>query len=153
MSELFWKPKTFAAALLVITTILLILAGVTIGVYTALEVINVASVPYPFNGIVVFLKTTLLGGSVSVGFIWLRNVFGFLTAKYGAQADGVAEIYNINKFYQTASYYFGTIAIVFNMAPTAEWRIIGTAIIFFLDLLASVLAQVFPTAFKKPKPA
>lgn len=150
MSESIWKPKSFTGALPLITAILLILASVTVGVYTALEAVNVATVPYPFSTIVVFLKTTLLGGSISVGLIWLRNIFGFLTARFGSKAEGGVEEYDINKFYKTTSYYFGTIAMVFNMAPTPEWRAIGTGIVFFIDLLGSVLSQVFPTKFKKP---
>jgi hypothetical protein len=150
LSDSIWKPKSFAAALPLITAILLVLASITVGVYTALEAVNVATVPYPFSTIVIFLKTTLLGGSISVGFIWLRNIFGFLTAKFGTQAEGSIEEYDINKFYKTTTYYFGTIAMVFNMMPTPEWKAVGTAIVFFLDLLGSALSQVFPTKFKKP---
>jgi hypothetical protein len=48
----------------------------------------------------------------------------------------------MNKFYKTAAYYTGNLAIIFNLAPTLELRAIGTAIVFFIDILGGVLGKI-----------
>jgi VIT1/CCC1 family predicted Fe2+/Mn2+ transporter len=51
--------------------------------------------------------------------------------------------YDANKLYKTAAYYFGSIAIVFTAAPTPELKAVGVVIVYFLDILGSVLGEIF----------
>jgi len=139
-----FKPTKLGHALPLITVILLIVAAVLLGVQEAVQLVDVADAPPFWHGVVIFLKSTFSGGLVALGLIWLRNIFGFLKVKSRAQVAGVVEEYNIQKFYETFAYYTGSIAIVFNAAPNPEIRVIGTVTVFFIDLLGSVFASIFP---------
>ena len=69
--------------------------------------------------------------------------WGYIEAYAHAKATGNPQIeYDVNKFYKTAAYYTGNLAIIFNVAPTTELRAIGTAIVFFIDILGSVLGKI-----------
>jgi hypothetical protein len=135
--------KNWKTAFPVITVVLAIVGGVLLAVQTAIMGIEVNTVPGALQGIFVFLRNMFGGGLFAVGLVWLRNCWGYIEAYAYAKATGNPQIeYDVNKFYKTAAYYTGNLTIIFNVAPTTELRAIGTAIVFFIDILGSVLGKI-----------
>ena len=135
--------KNWKTAFPVITVVLAIVGGVLLAVQTAIMGIEVNTVPGTLQGVFVFLRNMFGGGLFAVGLVWLRNSWGYIEAYAHAKATGNPQIeYDVNKFYKTAAYYTGNLAIIFNVAPTTELRAIGTAIVFFIDILGSVLGKI-----------
>jgi len=135
--------KNWKTAFPVITVILAIIGGALLAVQTAILGIGVDTVPGALQGIFVFLRNVFGGGLFAVGLIWLRNSWGYIEAYAQAKTTGNQQLqYDMNKFYKTAAYYTGNLAIIFNLAPTLELRAIGTAIVFFIDILGSVLGKI-----------
>jgi hypothetical protein len=136
--------KNWKKAFLVITISLAALAAALIAVQTALLAIDVNTVPQAFQGVVVLIRNVFGGGVFAIGLIWLRNSWGYIEAYARKKVEGEVQLeYDVNKFYKTTAYYMGNIAIIFNIAPTPELRAIGTAIVFFIDILASTLGKIF----------
>jgi len=135
--------KNWKTAFPVITVVLAIVGGALLAVQTAILGIGVDTVPGVLQGVFVFLRNVFGGGLFAVGLVWLRNCWGYVEAYAHAKATGNPQIeYDVNKFYKTAAYYTGNLAIIFNVAPTLELRAIGTAIVFFIDILGSVLGKI-----------
>ena len=135
--------KNWKTAFPVITVILAIIGGALLAVQTAILGIGVDTVPEALQGVFVFLRNVFGGGLFAVGLVWLRNSWGYIEAYAQARTTGNQQLqYDMNKFYKTAAYYTGNLAIIFNVAPTTELRAIGTAIVFFIDILGSVLGKI-----------
>ena len=130
-------------ALPVITIVLAVIAAVFLAVNTAINNLSIESVPIGLQQAVVFIKQFFNGSLVAVAVIWLRNVWGYVEAFARAKTQGQTELeYDVNKFYKTAAYYLGNTAVIFNLAPTAELQAIGVAIVFFIDILGSVISKI-----------
>lgn len=141
--------KSWKQAFPAITAILAVLAGILIAIQTAVSAIDLNTVPPTFQGIIIFTRNLFGGGVFAVGLIWLRNSWGYIEAYARKRVEGEVELeYDVNKFYKTTAYYMGNIAIIFNIAPTPELRAVGTAIVFFLDILTSTLGRIFVKASK-----
>jgi hypothetical protein len=131
-------------ALPTITIVLAIIAAIFLAVSTAINNVNIETVPVGLQQAVAFIKQFFNGSLIAVAVIWLRNVWGYIEAYTRAKIQGQAQLeYDINKFYKTAAYYLGNTAVIFNLAPTSELKAIGVAIVFFIDLLGSILAKIF----------
>jgi len=134
----------FKTAIPIVTLLLAVLGGVLLSVGASLASIDINSTPQLFQGVVVFVKTVFASGVFAVGLIWLRNVWGYIGAYVRGKMQGQPQLeYDANKLYKTAAYYFGSIAIVFTAAPTPELKAVGVVIVYFLDILGSVLGEIF----------
>jgi hypothetical protein len=126
-----------------ITLLLATVGGISLAVNAELTQIDLNTVPQLLQGLVAFIKSIFASGVLSVGLIWLRNIWGYIGAYASAKMEGNAPLeYDVNKFYKTIAYYMGSIAIIFNVAPTPELKAIGSAIVFFIDVLNSVFHQL-----------
>jgi len=135
--------KNWKTAFPVITVVLAIVGGALLAVQTAILGIGVDTVPGVLQGVFVFLRNVFGGGLFAVGLVWLRNSWGYIEAYAQAKTTGNQQLqYDMNKFYKTAAYYTGNLAIIFNLAPTAELRAVGAAIVFFIDVLGSIFAKI-----------
>ena len=134
----------FQKALPVVTVILVCIGGILLGVEQTLKSLDMSKVPEIWRGIVTYVVNVFSGGAFATGLIWLRNIFGYLSAKAREKAKGTTIEYDLNKFWQTLAGYMGSISIVFVAAPTPEWKAIGAMIVFFIDLIPSVLQGIFP---------
>jgi hypothetical protein len=138
----------FGQAVPAITLLLAVVGGVLLAISTELTQIDLNAAPQMLQGVVAFAKSVFASGVLSVGLIWLRNVWGYIGAYAKAKTQGnVALEYDVNKLYKTAAYYMGSIAVIFNVAPTPELKAIGSAIVFFIDISGSVLREFLD---KKP---
>ena len=130
-------------ALPAITVVVAVIGAAFLAVNTAIGNVNVDTVPAGLQQAVVFIKQFFNGGLVALTVIWLRNVWGYIEAFARAKTQGQTELeYDVNKFYKTAAYYLGNTAVIFNLAPTAELQAIGVAIVFFIDILGSVISKI-----------
>jgi hypothetical protein len=134
----------FKKALPLVTAILVVIGGILLGVQQALKTIDISTVPEVWQGPLTYLVNIFSGGAFAMGLVWLRNIFGYLSAKARKAAAGTTTEYDLNKFYQTLAGYMGSISIVFVAAPTPELKAIGAMIVFFIDLIPSVLQGIFP---------
>lgn len=126
-----------------ITVILIIIGGAFLTITQALQNVDVSTVPEYFKQIMVFVQNTFGAGVVAVALIWLRNMWGYVEAYAQNKVLGNASLqYDVNKFYRTTAYYLGNLAIVFNVAPTPELRVVGTFIIFVIDILGSKASRI-----------
>jgi hypothetical protein len=126
-----------------ITVVLAVAAAVFLAISTAINNVNIESVPIGLQQAAIFVKQFFSGGLVALAVIWLRNVWGYIEAFARAKTQGQTELeYDVNKFYKTTAYYLGNTAVIFNLAPTAELQAIGVAIVFFIDILGSVLGKI-----------
>jgi hypothetical protein len=127
------------------TLLAILIGGTFLAVTHAIQTIDVATVPAFFQGFVIFVQNFFSAGVLAVGLIWLRNTWGYLEAYMRERIKGEVQLeYDVNKWYKTAAYYIGSIAVVFNLAPTPTLRAIGVAVVFFMDLLGSIIGRIWP---------
>lgn len=133
---------SFPRAITVTFVVLVIAAGVFVGIHEVVVRIDVSSAPSALQGFVFVVQRFFLSGPVAFVVGWIWNILGFARAAARARAKNTEIQYDINRFYSTVSYYMGGVAIAFIAMPE-PWNWIGVAVTFFIDLLGSEIKHVF----------
>lgn len=119
------------------TIVLLVVAAVFIGVSAAVNTINADDVAEPLKEVVIVVQTTFAMPAVVFIVTWVRNVYGYYRAKVKAATDATVS-YSLQKLYDSVMLYVGS-GVAFMLLIPAPYNLIGTAVLFILDLVASEL--------------
>lgn len=101
-----------------------------------------------------YIKSFVSSTPVIIFVTLIYNVFMFAVRTQEAKLKSVTEMYDTTKLVMTATAFVAMIGPVFALAPSAEWRAIGSVLSFVILVTVKEVSHVWqtlnPVALKKP---
>ena len=135
---------------LVGVVIAIVALGVVAGVMSQVSIyVNSADLT-SFGVYGVYIKGFVSGTPVLMFITLIYNVFMFVVRTQQAKLKNFTEAYDTTKLVITATEFVGMIGPVFALAPSAEWRAIGSVVAFIILTTANEISHIWknltPTA-------
>jgi uncharacterized membrane protein len=99
-----------------------------------------------------YLKAFVSSTPVIIFITLIYNVFMFAVRTQEAKLKQVTEQYDTTKLVMTATAFVGMIGPVFALAPSAEWRAIGSVLTFVILVAVKEISHVWQTLNPQPLP-
>jgi len=134
--------------------IAIVVLGVVAGVMSQVSIyVNSADLT-SFGVYGAYIKGFVNGTPVLMFITLVYNVFMFFVRTQQAKLKGFTETYDTTKLVITATEFVGMIGPVFALAPSTEWRAIGSVTAFIILTAANEISHIWhsltPTAPAAP---
>ena len=132
--------------LLIAFAILLVLAGVFVGVGEWIKSVDVSTVPEFARNFIVTLQRFFSYGGVTFVVVFLRNFLGY--ARNWLMLRKTKEVeYELNRLYNTVMYYVGVFNVILASVPE-PYNWVGAVLAFFADVFTAEWKKIQPSVGK-----